>query len=165
MSQNSTNDLEISVDSYATFDAILAHVPHLTLDNINTRPRRRQACEIARQTFDEINGLLKVLGYIIPVGSGNGTSIGHIARMSAVGTAKSLEAAAASVDGRSSDTADFLQREYQRMWTSLKDGSVTLPDASRSNPTRHEGERKPSYAFDQVSSTEVAPTFTKGMDW
>ena len=167
MSLNSTLSLEIGVDCYATFEDILAHIPHVSLDNANTKPSRAQACGIARDVFREINSVLAVLGYNIPVASGNSTAIGLVGRMCAVGAARSIEAAAASVAGRSSDTADFLRREYERMWTALRKGDITLPGASRTgNPTRHQGERKPAYQFhDPSSSGELAPVFTKNMDW
>jgi len=167
MSLNSTTHLELSVDCYATFEDILAHIPHVTLDNSNSKPSRAQACGIARDVFREINSMLSVLGYLIPVASGNITAIGLVGRMCAVGTARSLDAAAASVDGRSSDTADFLRKEYDRMWGALRDGEITLPGAARTgNPIRHRGERKPAYSFHQPSAgTESSPIFTRDMEW
>jgi len=166
VSLNSTQSLEVSVDSYATFSAILAHIPHVTLDNAYTRPSRMQACAIARDRFQELNSLLSVMGFVIPIASGNSTGLAYVRRMSAVGVASSIEAAAASVDGRSSDTADFLQKEYSRMWTALKNGDVTLPGAARTgNPTRHDGERKPAASFSPVNGVEREPTFTMDTQW
>jgi len=160
MSLNSTNDLELGVDTYATFASILAHIPHITLDNSVTKPTRAQACGIARQIFGQLNGALKVLGYQVPVASGNATTFAYVAAMSAIGTAKSLEAAAASVDGRASETADFLQREYALLWSSLRKGEATLPGAARSNPTKHEGERKPAVGFRDTAGTEATSAFS-----
>lgn len=166
MSLNSTNDLELSVDCYATFEDILAHIPHVGLDNSDTKPSRAQACGIARDVFREVNSLLDVLGYTIPVASGNSTAIGLVGRMCAVGTARSLEAAAASVDGRSTDTADFLRREYERMWKALKEGDIALPAAARtSEALRHKGEIKSSFEFHRPSGTESSPIFTRDMEW
>lgn len=168
MSLNSTQSLEISVDCYATFEDILAHIPHVSLDNANTKPSRAQACGIARDVYREVNALLSVLGYNIPVASSSSTAIGLVGRMCAVGAARSIEAGAASVAGRSSDTADFLQGEYARMWKALRDGDINLPGASRTgNPILHRGERKPAYQFHDPSSrgSEEAPVFTKNMDW
>ena len=167
MSVNATSGLELSVDCYATFEDILAHIPHVSLDNVNTKPSRKQAIGIARDVFREVNSLLSVLGYNIPVVSTSATAIGLVGRMCAVGTARSIEAAAASVDGRLSASADFLRKEYERMWKQLRDGDVTLPGAARTgNPIKHRGETKPAYQFDdRGSGTETTSIFSKGMDW
>ena len=167
MSSNATSGLELSVDCYATFEDILAHIPHVSLDNSNSKPSRKQAIGIARDVFREVNSLLSVLGYNIPVVSTSATAIGLVGRMCAVGTARSIEAAASSVDGRLSASADFLRKEYERMWKQLRDGDVTLPGAARTgNPIKHRGETKPAYQFDdRGSGTETTSIFSKDMDW
>lgn len=166
MSSNSTGTLEVSVDCYATFSGILAHIPHVSLDNANSRPSRNQAIAMARDVFREVNSLLSVLGYSIPVASTNSTSIGYLRTMCSAGAAKSIAAAVSSVDGGASPTADFLQKEYARMWKSLKDGDVTLPGAARTgNPMRHKGERKPAYSFHQPAGSESTPIFSRDMEW
>ena len=167
MSVNATSGLELSVDCYATFEDILAHIPHVSLDNTDSKPSRKQAIGMARDVFREINSLLSVLGYQIPVASTSATAIGLVGRMCAIGTARSIEAAAASVYGKMSDAADFLRKEYERMWKQLRDGDVTLPGAARTgNPIRHRGETKPVYQFDdRGSGTERASIFSKDMDW
>ena len=167
MSSNATSGLELSVDCYATFEDILAHIPHVELDNVNTKPSRKQAIGMARDVYREVNSLLSVLGYKIPIASTSATAIGLVGRMCAVGTARSIEAAAASVDGKLSASADFLRKEYERMWKQLRDGDVTLPSATRTgNPIRHRGETKPSYQFDdRGSGSEASSVFAKDMDW
>ena len=163
---NSTQDLEISVDCYATFGSILAHIPHVSLDNANTKPSRKQAIAMAKDTFREVNSMLEVLGYKIPVASSNSTSIGFLRTMCSAGVAKSIAAAVSSVDGGSSSTADFLQKEYDRMWKALRNGDVTLPGAARDgNPMRHKGERKPAYEFHQPAGSESTRLFTRDQEW
>ena len=166
MSSNATNALELSVDCYATFSSILAHIPHFTLDNDISKPSRRQAIQMARDVFREINSLLSVLGYQIPVASTNTTSNGYLRSMCSAGVAKSLSASISSVDGSSGGTADFLQKEYNRMWGALRDGNVTLPGAARTgSPMRHKGERKPAYEFHQPSGSESERIFTRDQEW
>lgn len=165
MSLNSTQSLEISIDSYATFDEILALIPHIDLDNSTSIPRRRQACEIARDVFAEVNGLLGVLGYTVPVVSSNATNIGVVGSLCALGTASRIEAAAASANAGVSAHADYLQREYDRVWNAMRKGDVKLTASREGDFIKHAGEKKPSYEFHQVSGSESARTFTRDMKW
>ena len=69
MSRNATLDLEISVDCYATFERVEAYIPWVTL-NSTTRPSKKQALTVhIRDNYDLMNGMLKEMGYVVPIPS------------------------------------------------------------------------------------------------
>ena len=66
MAANSTC-LELSVDTYATFESIQALIPLRVLTDYTTapsQPTKTQASEIVRDIFQQINGVLSVLGLV-----------------------------------------------------------------------------------------------------
>ena len=165
MSLSSTTDIELSVDCYATFDKILAHIPHVDLDNSTSTPLKRQALRMARDVMQEVNGLLGVLGYQIPIASSNSTNIAIVGSLCALGAASRIEASAASANAGASAHADYLRMEYQMVCGALRNGDIKLTATKTSTFIKHAGERTPAYSFHQPSGSEASSTFTKGMDW
>ena len=167
MALTSTEDVELSVDGYCTLAHIEPYIPHRSL-TVNSKPTRAHALYIVRDIYQEINGLLDVLGYQIPVASTNGTAIRIVGRLNALGVAAAIEASTYSADGEeASGHSTTLRRQYEDAWKRLEDGKVSLPNATRkSNYIRRRDEQRAWYQFDEDSyGDERSPTFSTGMHW
>lgn len=163
---NATSCLEISTDAYCTLSAVNAYIPRRAFSDSSV-PTRRQVISMCKDIYQEVNGLLDSLGYHISVASTNGTSIRILGRLNALGGAAAAEAAAYSAGNPTrSEHAEYLREEYRALYTKLEKGLLTLPAAVREadyTPTRRE--QTVDAEFDQPSGTELAGTFTKGMNF
>lgn len=167
MALNSTQSLELSVDGYCTFASIEPYIPRRSINN-TSKPTRAQACHIVRDTFSEINGLLTILGYVVPVASSNGTSVRILGRLNAIGAAAEIEAAAYSAGNTSrSEHAEELRDQYKVMWLKLEKGEIKLIGASlEDNYMRRRNEHAATYLFQlDADGNEAAPTFSKYTEW
>ncbi len=166
MSLNATADLELSKDSYCTFAHIEAKIPLRSL-SATSRPTSKQGCIINRGVFRQINAVLDVLGYVIPVVSGNATNIGFIQELNAIGAAAQIEGAAYSAGNETrSQYAEDLSHQFNMMWKTLSDGKVSLPTAARKGAYMHqENEKVPAYQFNPIKGVEQDPVFSKQMDF
>lgn len=164
MSLNATQALELSKDAYCTMAHIQARLPHRTF-GANSKPSKAQCVLIARGGFRQINAVLDVLGYVIPVASTNTTAIGYIQELNAIGAAAQIEGSTYSAGNETrSQYAVDLQNQFNLMWKTLVDGKVSLPDAARQAGYQHRADEKhPSYVFHEISGTEQDPVFTKEM--
>ena len=168
MSLNSTQSLELGVDAYCTMAEVQSYVPAVRTLSTDSKPSRVQAVGLTRDIFGEVNGLLDVLGYVIPVASGDATAMGLLGRVNALGAASAIEAAAYSAGNEEdSDHAKFLLAQYMSIWQRLESGMMSIPGATRTaNHMRRKDERTASAAFDRNgTSTEQSPVFTKTMKW
>lgn len=166
MSRNATNAIELSVDGYCTFASILALLPQRAFSG-STKPTRVQAVSMVRDVKYQIDGVLDVLGYNIPVASSNYTAIRILGRLNAHGAAAAIEGATYSAgNAERSGYAQSLQEEFRMIWKTFEAGRMSLPDAPRQNDYIHRvNEKTPEAQFHQSSGTEVDPVFTKSMDF
>lgn len=165
MSLNATNALELSVDAYCTMSHINGLLPYRTFDGAS-KPTLRQCVEIARDHFQMVNSVLDVLGYVIPVASGNTTSMRVLGRLNALGAAATIEETANSGNADPSAHSRVLREQFSEVWVSFEKGRMSLPGATRQGtfiPNRKE--RTVAGSFDTVSGTEQDPVFTKGMNF
>lgn len=167
MSLGATTSLELSIDAYCTMSHIRAKIPQRSFDGTSF-PTLAQAVLMARAVYKTINPILDVLGYVVPVASGNTTAIGFIQELNAYGAAAQIEVAAyAAVSEQPSAYASYLDSQHKMMWKTLQDGKASLPGAARKTDYMHrDNEKTPAFAFDLDSSgNETDPTFTKEMKW
>ena len=168
MALTSRGHLELSVDSYATFSQVRAYIPGVRSFDNSSHPTIQNALSITRDIYQEINGLLYGLGYVLPVASSNTTGIRIVGRLNALGAAAAIEAAAYSAGNEEeSQQSVRLTQQYRDAWDRLESGSVIIIGATmQSNYIHRRNERKATAFFDQdSSSTERSPTFTKSMKW
>lgn len=167
MSRNATGSPELSVDSYCTFAQIEPYIPRRSI-NSSSKPTKAQALHLVRGTYQEINALLAVLGYHVPVASSNGTAIATLARLNALGAAAEIEAAAYSAgNSNRSEHSDQLRDMYKALYVKLEKGELVLIGAEMEpNYMKRRNERAGTYEFDHNDEgNERDPTFTTSMDW
>lgn len=166
MSRNATAAIELSVDGYCTLSSILALIPHRALSG-TSKPTRAQAIGMVRDVKYQIDGVLDVLGYTLPVVSTNYTSLRIVGRLNAYGAAAAIEGASYSSGNQErSGYAQALQEEFRLIWKTFEAGRMSLPGAPRQGSYIHRAnEITPQAQFNQPSGSEVDPTFTKAMDF
>lgn len=167
MARNSTQSLELSVDSYCTFAHIEPYIPRRDIDS-TSKPTRKQAMFIVRHVYDEINGLLSILGYSNPVASSSSKAIRVLSRLNALGAAADIESAAYSAGNTTkSEYAEELRKMYQVLWVRLEKGQLTLPDATmESNYQLRRNEKSAYYEFSHdADGNEYDPTFSVDTEW
>ncbi len=168
MALGSATALELSVDAYCTMAGIKAYIPGVREFDRNSKPTLESAIGIARDTYQEINGLLYGLGYALPVASSNSTGIRIVGRLNALGAAAAIEASTYSAGNEEeSQQSVRLAQQYKDAWKRFESGQIIIIGATmQSNYAHRRNEREARASFDKDSSgTETAPTFTKGMKW
>jgi len=145
---------------------IRARIPMRSLDS-TSYPSKAQAVMLSRGVFRQINSVLDVLGYVIPVASTNSTNIGFIQELNAIGAAALIEGGAYSSGNEArSDYAEMLDGQFKMMWKTLSDGKVSLPTATRQGDYMHkENEKDPAYSFHEIDGVEQDAVFSKEMDF
>jgi hypothetical protein len=163
---NATACIEISVDAYCTLSRVAAYIPRRTINDASI-PTRRQVISLAKDVFQEINGLLDVLGYAIPVASSNGTAIRIVGRLNALGAAAAADASAYSAGNpQRSEHADYLGEQYKELYVKIEKGLMTIPAATRDGDyIPNKLERSIIGEFHQPNGTETTSTFTKDMNF
>ena len=158
---NATGTLVYGTDAYCTMSGIQRLVPHRTFSS-TSKPTNIQAALIANEVFQQMNTLLRTLGYAVPVSTGASQSIGYLKRMNTLGAAAAWEDAAYSGgnEGRS-EYGTVMRDQFSLLWKDLRDGKIRLNDATESED-HPEGRRGTGgYVFQQVSSTEQDSVFSK----
>jgi len=159
---NATGTLVYCIDAYCTMSGIQRMVPHRSFSSAS-KPTNVQAAQMANEVFQQMNTLLRTLGYAVPVSSGASESIGYLKRMNTLGAAAAWEDAAYSGgnEGRS-EYGTVMRDQFNLLWKDLRDGRIRLNDATESedHPTGRQGTG--GYAFDDGGTgTEAGSLFTK----
>lgn len=165
MALNATSSLEVSVDTYATFSQVRALIPYTNFAATDY-PTKAQAFSIIRDVYQEVNSLIGLLGYALPVASSNATAIRVLARFQALGAASSIELAATHRAGGSSEHAAELEKRYRLTWKAFEAGQIKLQGAALDDDhLLRRDERSITYQFHPVDGTESDPTFSRDMDF
>lgn len=167
MSRNATADLELSVDCYATFERIEAYIPWVSL-NSTTRPTKKQALTVhVRDNFDVMNGMLKEMGYVVPVPSTNATSIAILGKINALNSAASIDMAMRGGNAGVSPQAMALYEQQKMLWKDFTSGKIELPNAAREgayNLRKNELQPKSRFYVDS-NLNDKDPVFTRDQDF
>ena len=119
--------LEISVDSYCTMSHIEAYLPHRTI-NASSQPSILASTNFARAVFNRINGVLNVLGYTLPVASGNTSAMHFLGDLNAMAAASKIEGAVYSYGNtEESRVAKTLSDSAEMIFISLQKGKTAVP--------------------------------------
>lgn len=168
MARNATSSLELSVDAYCTLSQVQAYMPAVRTLTSSSSPTKAQAFSIIRDSFFQVNGLLDVLGYTIPVASSNYTAVRIIGRLNALCAAAAIEAAAYSAGNpEQSDHSVALRKQCQDMWTQLENGQISLPNATRNANYMKRKDEKTAYCEFSLDSEGIErdPTFDVDTNW
>tara|TARA_Y100001973_G_C5201032_1_gene337692 strand:+ start:2236 stop:2739 length:504 start_codon:yes stop_codon:yes gene_type:complete len=167
MSRNATLDLEISVDCYATFERVEAYIPWVTL-NSTTRPSKKQALTVhIRDNYDLMNGMLKEMGYVVPIPSTNATSVAILGKINAMNSAASIDMALRGGNSQVSQQSVMLYEQQKLLWKDFSSGKIELPDAEREGAFQlRENELQPDSRFYVDSNlNELDPVFNRKQDY
>lgn len=159
-------DIEIGIDGYCTLAHVEALNPLRTF-NSSSKPTRVQVAMHINFAFNQMNGILDVLGYVVPVASGNATATRALRFVNALAAAASTEDSMYSAGNSTrSEHAESLYDRFEAEWKGFRAGEKNLIGAPRQGNYFHrDDERHSSHQFHVVANTQQTPTFTKAMDF
>ena len=161
MSRNATADLELSVDCYATLEEILPYLPWVSL-NSTSRPSKKQALKIIRDSYDEMNSLLSEQGYAVPVASTAATAINLLGKLNSLDSAAAIDLAMRGANAGVSPQGSALMDRRNLLWKQFATGKMEIIGASRTgNYALRPSEQKSKHRFYQISGAEQDPVFTR----
>jgi hypothetical protein len=158
-------DIELSRTGYCTFFDVDIYAPQRTF-NTSSSPTRANVESFITDIYHQMNGVLDVLGYTLPVPSSNTTAIGILSRINALGAASQAEEAANSIGNlQESDFGRRLREEFDREFMGLAKGEKNLGNANRNERFRHrKDEKEPTFQFHLDDTGDVDdPVFNKDM--
>jgi hypothetical protein len=158
-------DIELSKTGYCTFSHVCLYTPHRTF-NTSSAPTKDHVLGFIEDIFHQMNGILDVLGYVIPVPSGNATAIGVLRSINALGAASLAEETANSIANKTeSDFGNRLDAEFMREFEELGKGQKVLGGADRTTGFIHRlDERTPKFRFHRdAKGNKEEPVFKKDM--
>lgn len=158
-------DIQIGIDGYCTLAHVEALNPLRTYGT-GTNPTRAQVAIHINDGFNNMNGILDVLGYVTPVSSGAATATRLLRHINALYAAYSVEQSTYSSGNRErSAHGDVLKERYVGEWKKFREGSISLSGASRrSDAFPLANEKHPLYAFRlNAKGTEKEPKFKMDM--
>jgi hypothetical protein len=159
-------DLEIGVDAYATIAHVEAWNPTRTF-NTTLKPTRLAVSMYLRDAFRQINAELAVLGYDVPIGSGNSTSLSVVRHINCLAGAYQAEFSRFSAgNAEFSNHAENLRQRFLNTMDMLRQGKMSIPGATRNSGTfiHKKDEREPTSQFDvDTENNERDPIFTRNM--
>jgi len=156
-------EIQVSVTGYATMQHVESYLPQRTF-NSSSSPTRDGVLQFITDIYHQMNGVLDVLGYNLPIPSGNSTAIAILRNINGLGAASQAEQAANQIGNvRASRVGDILRKEYDREFMLLMDGDKVLPGVNRNTQFWHEKKQKaPEFAFDlDDKGNEDDPVFRK----
>lgn len=156
-------EIEISVTGYCTMGHLELFLPQRTF-NSSSSPTRANVLSFITDHYHQMNGVLEVLGYELPIPSGNATAIGILRHINVLGAASQAEQSANQIGNiRPSQVGNALRDEFQREWKLFMDGDKNLPGATRTSRHREDKQEKEAkHQFDvDTSGDQKDAVFTK----
>ena len=159
--------ISLGADGYC----LLAHIQSLNSQRTygsTSVPTDTDVEGFISDVFHEINGVLDVLGYTVPVATADASASRILRTVNQYGASAKAERSTHSVGASGeNERADALQAEYERLLDLLRDGGMSLVDADRGDdsPTQ-ENEQSPEGSFNLDSDgDERASEMSRDMDF
>lgn len=159
--------ITLGTDGYCQLAHLQALNAQRTYD-ANSIPSSTDAEGFITDVFNEINGVLDVLGYTVPVATADAVASRILRTVNQYGACAKAERGTHSVGlGGESERADSLQTEYERLLGLLRDGEMSLVDAERGDDSpKRDNEKTPEGSFNlDADGDERDSEMTRDMDF